>query len=73
MNKAEAEELLHSVDNKTLEAAKALMTKLLPAMKGGKWDALTPNQRICILVGIAIKYGERRGSHGTAGRSTEEN
>lgn len=63
MNKAKADDLLHSVDDKTLAAAKALMTKLLPAMKGGKWDTLKQVQKICILVAIAIKYGERRARH----------
>ena len=73
MNKREADSLLHSVDHNTLEAAKSLMKQLLPAMKGGKWDTLTMNQKICILTAIAIKYGERRGANGEtepAGKET---
>lgn len=73
MNKAKADDLLHSVDNKTLAAAKELMTKLLPAMKGGKWDTMTQIQKICVLVAIAIRYGERRAKHETAGSGTQGN
>lgn len=60
MNKTEADKLLHSIDKATLAEAKDLMTELLPAMKGGKWDTLTANQKICILVAIALKHGEGR-------------
>lgn len=73
MNKAEADSLLHSIDNATMETAKDLMKRLLPAMKGGKWDAMTQIQKVCVLVAIAIRYGERRARHETAGSGTQGN
>lgn len=60
MSKSEADKLLHSVDHETLAEARNLTTTLLPAMRGGKWEPLTRNQKICILAAVAIKYGERK-------------
>lgn len=62
MNETEANKLLHSIDGQTMQAAKDLMTKFLPAMKGGKWDTLTTNQKICVLVAFALKLGEKKGA-----------
>ena len=61
MNKKEADDLLHSVDKQTLDTAKKLMLRLLPAMKGGKWDTMSQPQKVCILVAIALQYGRRQG------------
>lgn len=68
MNKKEADDLLHSVNKETLDTAKKLMLKLLPAMKGGKWDAMSQPQKVCIVVAIALEYGRRQG----AGEATAE-
>ena len=61
MDRKEARELISSINQGTLAAAKALITALLPAMKGGKWDTLPTSHKVIYLVAIAIKYGERRG------------
>lgn len=61
MEKKEADDLLHSVDKETLNTAKKLMLRLLPAMKGGKWDTMSDPQKVCIVVAIAIQYGRRQG------------
>lgn len=63
MDRTEAGNLIQSIDKKTLATAKALITSLLPAMKGGKWDTMPASKKIVLLVAIALKYGERRGNH----------
>lgn len=64
MDKLEALQLIQSIDSRTLATAKALMTTLLNAMKGGRWDEMTTGKKILLIVAIAIKYGERRGTNG---------
>ena len=61
MNKREAGRILKSIDEGSLQIARDLMQQFLPAMTGGKWVSMTAGDRICYLIALALKLGERRG------------
>ena len=61
MNKREAGRILRSIDADTLQTARDLMEQFIPALTGGKWAGMEAGERICYLVALALKIGERRG------------
>ena len=61
MNKREAGRILRSIDADTLQTARELMNQFIPALTGGKWACIEAGERVCYLVALALKIGERRG------------
>lgn len=61
MDKREAGRILRSIDADTLRTARDLMEQFIPALTGGKWVGMEAGERICYLVALALKIGERRG------------
>lgn len=61
MDKREAGRILRSIDADTLQTARELMEQFIPALTGGKWARMETGERICYLVALALKIGERRG------------
>ena len=61
MDKREAGRILRSIDADTLQTARDLMEQFIPALTGGKWVRMETGERICYLVALALKIGERRG------------
>ena len=61
MNKREAGRILRSIDADTLQTARELMNQFIPTLTGGKWVNMEPGERVCYLVALALKIGERRG------------
>ena len=62
MNKREAGRILRSIDADTLQTARDLMEQFIPALTGGKWASMEAGERVCYLVALALKIGERRGA-----------
>ena len=61
MNKREANRLLYSADDEALQTARELMNQFITTLTGGKWANMEPGERICYLIALALKIGERRG------------
>ena len=62
MNKREAGRILRSIDADTLQTARDLMEQFIPALTGGKWANMGAGERICYLIALALKLGERKGA-----------
>lgn len=70
MDKREAGRILRSIDADTLQTARDLMNQFIPALTGGKWVSMEAGERVCYLVALALKIGERRGLRMAGRRAT---